>query len=127
MSTPDITNGTWDVVVRTPIGRQPVSIDFTRDPVTNELSGVARAVKETVPVRDVVQDGTRVRWVQSVTTPMRLDIAFAVTIEGDEMSGTAKAGKLPNSPVVGRRETHSPETHSPETQSPETSADVASH
>lgn len=104
MNAPDITDGTWAVVVRTPLGRQPISIDFTRDPGTHELSGVARAVKETVPMRDVVQDGAAVRWIQSVTTPMRLDIAFAVTVDGDEMSGTAKAGKFPASPVTGRRE-----------------------
>ncbi|WP_258081322.1 hypothetical protein [Nocardia nova] len=34
---------------------------------------------------------------------MRLNLAFAVTVEGDVLIGTAKAGRLPASTVTGVR------------------------
>jgi hypothetical protein len=34
---------------------------------------------------------------------MRLDLAFAVTVDGDTLTGTSKAGRLPSSKVTGRR------------------------
>jgi hypothetical protein len=36
---------------------------------------------------------------------MRLNLAFAVTIDGDTLTGTSKAGRLPASKVTGRRRT----------------------
>jgi hypothetical protein len=34
---------------------------------------------------------------------MKLRLKFEVTVEGDQMSGTAKAGMLPTSKVTGER------------------------
>ncbi|CAN7619953.1 hypothetical protein [Paenibacillus sp. LjRoot56] len=42
-------------------------------------------------------------WMQKVKKPMRLNLKFEVTVQGDVMSGTAKAGMLPSSKVTGRR------------------------
>jgi hypothetical protein len=36
---------------------------------------------------------------------MRLNLAFAVTVDGDTLTGTSKAGRLPASKVTGRRRT----------------------
>ena len=50
-----------------------------------------------------VRDGNRLTWSQTVTKPMRLSLAFAVTVDGDRMIGSAKAGALPASTVSGER------------------------
>jgi hypothetical protein len=34
---------------------------------------------------------------------MRLNLAFAVTVDGDTLAGTSRAGRLPASKVTGRR------------------------
>jgi hypothetical protein len=45
----------------------------------------------------------RLTWRQAVTKPLRLNLAFDVTVEGDTLSGVSKAGRLPA--VTGRRRT----------------------
>lgn len=90
-------DGSWDVTIKTPIGSLTVVYEFAGSGATATLKG------ETVPLRDVTVDGDRVTWSQSVTTPMRLNLDFDVTIDGDHMAGHSRAGRLPRSTVTGRR------------------------
>ncbi|NKY51050.1 hypothetical protein HGA08_12585 [Nocardia vermiculata] len=93
--------GIWDLTIATPIGRIAAVVDLRRDRDT--LVGTAHGADEQVTLRDVVLSGSRLAWNQAVTKPMRLNLAFAVTIDGDGLSGTAKAGRLPASKVTGVR------------------------
>ncbi|MGW5516531.1 hypothetical protein [Nocardia africana] len=93
--------GMWDLSISTPIGRIAVELDIHREDGT--LVGTAHGAGERVSLRDLVLDGDRLTWNQAVTTPMRLNLAFAVTVEGDALTGTAKAGRLPASKVTGVR------------------------
>ncbi len=92
--------GTWDLTVRTPIGTMDAVLDLHAREGT--LYGTAMGAGEVVELRDVSLDGDRLTWVQSITTPLRLNLAFDVTIDGDSMGGTSKAGRLPSSKVTGR-------------------------
>jgi hypothetical protein len=47
--------------------------------------------------------GNHLTWSQAITKPLRLNLDFDVTIDGDTLSGTSKAGRLPRSKVVGTR------------------------
>lgn len=71
------------------------------------LSGFAASRTEDVPLRDlrVATDAQEdhVMWTQTITTPMRLELAFDVTIDGDRMTGDSRAGRLPRSTVTGVR------------------------
>lgn len=93
--------GMWDLSISTPIGRIAVELDIRREDGT--LVGTARGAGERVSLRDIVLDGDRLTWNQAVSRPMRLNLAFAVTVEGDALTGTAKAGRLPASKVAGVR------------------------
>ncbi|UXX91299.1 hypothetical protein N7U49_01070 [Streptomyces sp. AD2-2] len=94
--------GTWDLSVFTPIGKIKVVIELhEREGV---LTGVARGAGEEVPLADVSLDGDRLTWKQAVTKPMRLNLAFDVTVDGDTLRGTSKAGRLPSSKVTGERQ-----------------------
>lgn len=94
-------NGVWDLTIVTPIGRvQPVVELRTENGL---LVGTAHGAGETLPLKDVALDGDRLTWKQSITRPMRLDLTFAVTVDGDTLTGTSKAGRLPSSKVTGRR------------------------
>ncbi|OLB78752.1 MAG: hypothetical protein AUI14_12370 [Actinobacteria bacterium 13_2_20CM_2_71_6] len=95
--------GSWNVVIDSPIGKQRAAVELsTMDGV---LHGIARDQRygQEVALTDVVLDGNRLTWAQSITKPMRLNITFDVTVEGDEMTGRARAGRLPGSTVTGHR------------------------
>ena len=95
--------GTWDLVVETPIGKQRATLELsTKD---GSWQGVARDQKngDVSTLTDVVLTGDQLSWAQSITKPMRLNLTFTVTIDGDEMTGRAKAGRLPSSRVTGHR------------------------
>ncbi|MFB9681914.1 hypothetical protein [Streptosporangium vulgare] len=93
--------GTWDLSVSTPIGKIKAVVELRRE--EGVLSGVVHGAGEEVPLGDVTLNGDRLTWKQAVTKPMRLNLAFAVTVTGDVLSGTSRAGRLPASEVTGRR------------------------
>jgi hypothetical protein len=94
--------GSWDVTIATPIGVMAVVFDITEQ--DGALHGTARSDAETVEFLDTVADGNRLTWTQNVTTPMRLELKFDVTVDGDTMSGTSNpGGMMPSSKVEGSR------------------------
>lgn len=100
--------GTWDIAMRTPIGTLRAALTFSA--VDGTLQGVAEGKTEQVPLRDLrveaghASDGSaHLTWGQSITRPMRLELAFDVTVRGNEMTGHSRAGRLPQSSVSGVR------------------------
>jgi hypothetical protein len=96
-------DGTWNLRIDTPIGTQ--SAELTLSTADGLLRGVARDLRhgEEVQLTDLVLDGDRLTWAQSITKPIRLTLTFEVTVAGGEMTGRAKAGRLPSSRVTGHR------------------------
>jgi hypothetical protein len=95
--------GIWDLIIDTPIGKQYAALDLSIE--DGELRGVARDQRhaEEIVLTGLELDGNRLTWAQSITRPMRLNLGFDVTVDGDRMLGRAKAGRLPSSQVAGRR------------------------
>ena len=89
------------MTIATPIGKMAVVFDITEQ--DGGIEGIARSDAETVDFLNPVAEGNRLTWSQKVTTPMRLELQFDVTVEGDTMTGTSKAGMLPSSKVDGTR------------------------
>ncbi|MGW8952918.1 hypothetical protein [Streptomyces sp. NPDC055709] len=100
--------GTWNLVIATPVGKQRVVLVLTAD--QGALSGVARDERHGLEtaLTALTQEGERLTWAQSVTKPMRLNLTFDVTVDGDRMTGKATAGRLPSSTVTGHRATTDP-------------------
>ncbi|WP_329087133.1 MULTISPECIES: hypothetical protein [unclassified Streptosporangium] len=96
--------GTWNLTIDTPLGKQHAQADLTRSP-DGTWRGVARdpASGEEVSLADVTVQGREVTWRQSVTRPMRLNLTLQLTVTGDTVTGSAKAGRLPASKVTGER------------------------
>lgn len=97
--------GEWDVSIKTPVGSLQIVYRFyVNDGV---LGGEAAGPNETVPCTDIVAiegaEGQRVRWRQTVTKPMKLNLEFDVLVEGDQLGGHSRAGRLPRSTVTGTR------------------------
>lgn len=97
--------GEWDVKIKTPIGSLDIVYRFDENDST--VIGTAEGKGETVPLQDVTVTNAsgvqQVTWRQSVTKPMRLNLDFDVTVDGDHMTGHSKAGRLPRSAVAGVR------------------------
>ncbi|MCV7380408.1 hypothetical protein BST11_05915 [Mycobacterium alsense] len=98
-------DGDWDVRIKTPIGTLAVRYAFAE--TAGGLAGTATYKGETVPLRGLTSaptaGGTRLAWRQSVTKPMRLNLAFDVVVDGDSLTGHSRAGRLPASAVSGTR------------------------
>jgi len=95
--------GIWNLVIATPIGKQRAVLELTT--VDGTLRGIARGDAEDVELAGLSLDGDRLTWAQSITKPLRLNLLFDMTVEGDTMTGTSKAGRLPRSQVTGHRTT----------------------
>ncbi|WP_020668151.1 hypothetical protein [Amycolatopsis nigrescens] len=94
-------DGTWNLTIATPIGRHDVVLELsTKDGV---LQGSAENGPERVVLNNPVLKGNRLTWSQVVTKPAKLTLKFDVTVDGDSMTGSSKAGLLPGSKVVGQR------------------------
>jgi hypothetical protein len=93
--------GTWNLSISTPIGKIKAVVDVREH--NGVLTGVAHGAGEEVPLSEVTLDGDRLTWKQAITKPMRLNLAFDVTVAGDTLQGTSKAGRLPSSKVTGAR------------------------
>lgn len=94
--------GFWKLAVSTPLGTRHTVLElYTEDSV---LRGISRGEKEQLVLQDLQQDGDQLSWYQSITRPLRMDLAFHVVVRGDEMTGTAKGGPMPAGKVSGRRE-----------------------
>ncbi|MCZ7456188.1 hypothetical protein [Streptomyces sp. WMMC940] len=94
--------GNWNLSISTPIGKIKAVVELRRQK-DGTLTGVAHGTGEEVPLSDIALDGGRLTWKQAITKPMRLNLAFDVTVDGDTLNGTAKAGRLPASMVTGER------------------------
>jgi len=105
--------GTWTLTINTPIGNQHIALELSTKDGT--LHGVARdqAHAEEVELVNLLLDGNRLTWAQSITKPVRLNLTFDLTVTEDAMTGTAKAGRLPRSKVTGHRRLQSASRPSP--------------
>ncbi|MBD0421955.1 hypothetical protein H0H10_22845 [Streptomyces sp. TRM S81-3] len=95
--------GIWNLSISTPIGKMKAVVELREQDAV--LTGVARGAGEEVPLSDITLDGDRLTWKQAIAKPMRLNLAFDVTVDGDTLRGTSRAGRLPASKVTGERRT----------------------
>jgi putative intracellular protease/amidase len=100
-STGLIFDGIWNTEISTPMGKLCTKFDITT--LNGKIRGVARQGDDVVEFIDPIIAGKRLTWLQRVTKPIRLNLKFEVTVDGNIMMGTAKAGLLPASKVKGQR------------------------
>ncbi|WP_228000469.1 hypothetical protein [Nocardia australiensis] len=94
--------GTWNLSISTPIGKMKAVVELRCH--NGVLIGAAHGDGEEVLLNDVVLEGDRLTWKQTITKTMRLNLVFDVMVDGDTLQGTSKAGRLPSSKVAGERQ-----------------------
>ncbi|MGD1049694.1 MAG: hypothetical protein ABR947_01325 [Solirubrobacteraceae bacterium] len=94
-------DGKWNITLNTPMGQQTSTIELISD--GSGLTGTQSGNNESGPIYDGSVEGDTATWKVNITRPMPLTVTFNATVEGDSISGTAKAGMFPKSTFVGTR------------------------
>jgi hypothetical protein len=96
--------GTWNMTIDTPIGKQQARLELSQG-ADGAWTGTSHSLDsgETAPLTDIKVEGNEVSWHQSVTKPMKLNLKCTATIDGDTLSGKAKAGMFPAVSMTGER------------------------
>lgn len=93
--------GDWDTIIATPVGKMEVRLSISAR--NDIIEGTATQGDETIQFRSPVLQNGKLAWSLPITKPMRLNLKFEVTADGDVMTGSAKAGMLPASKLTGTR------------------------
>jgi hypothetical protein len=93
----------WNVEVATPFGSQRLELELAAEGAA--VTGSASLGSTRVPIRAGRIAGDQLTFEVDTTEPMELTLAVKLTIDGDALSGKAKAkGKLlPSAKVTGQR------------------------
>jgi hypothetical protein len=94
-------DGTWKITVQTPMGAQSSTVELSS--AGGQLSGTQSGNGESGAIYDASADGDSATWKIDITRPMALTVTFTATIDGDAISGTAKAGMFGSSSFKGTR------------------------
>ncbi len=94
-------NGDWDATIATPLGNMEVKLSIAVG--SDKIMGTAVQGEETIPFANPVFIDNKLSWSLRITKPMRLNLKFEVEVDGDRMTGIAKAGVLPSSKLTGNR------------------------
>jgi hypothetical protein len=93
-------DGAWKTTVNSPMGVQEgtLNITATGDTFTGKMEGRAGAQDISGTV-----DGNSLAWSAKITSPFPMTLEFTVTVDGDNMTGSVKAGAFGSSPLTGVR------------------------
>lgn len=95
-------DGSWQLEVRSPMGKQHVTVALREE--EGKLSGTLTndANKRTAEIYDGQVAGAEVEWKVNLQE-VRMTLAFNTTVDGDSMSGKVKAGRFGRFAVTGHR------------------------
>ncbi|MDO7841585.1 hypothetical protein Q5H94_04555 [Sphingomonas sp. CA1-15] len=94
-------DGSWEIVVRTPIGDQRATVAITS--AGNGFSAVVSGAMGSLDVDGGVIEGDTLRWQMKTKVPMPMTLDCTATVEGDAMTGSVSAGGFGNFPMSGSR------------------------
>jgi hypothetical protein len=96
--------GTWNLTVDTPMGKQYGRLELVENPDgTWQGTSLSKDTGEEAPLSDISVQGNEASWHQAVTKPMKLKLKCTVTVDGDKLTGKAKAGIFPAVSMTGER------------------------
>ena len=94
-------DGTWDITTDTPMGAQKGTLSLATDGGT--LTGKMSGAQGEIEIEDGTVDGDDISYKFSITFPMAITIEVTASIDGDDISGSAKLGAFGNATITGSR------------------------
>lgn len=93
-------DGTWDVVVKSPLGDQKLQVEIKSDGAT--FTGAGTGAMGAAEISGELA-GNTLTWKQQVSVPMPMTLDMTATVDGDTMSGSVGAGAFGSFPLSGTR------------------------
>jgi hypothetical protein len=93
-------DGTWKTTINSPMGVQQGTLTIKTSGDT--FTGSMASAQGTQDVSGKVA-GDTLTWGSKLTQPFPIDLEFTVTVTGDTMEGSVKAGSFGSSPLKGER------------------------
>ena len=94
-------DGTWDITTDTPMGAQKGTLSLATDGGT--LTGKMSGAQGEIEIEGGTVDGDDISYKFSITSPMAITIEVTASIDGDNISGSAKLGAFGNATITGSR------------------------
>jgi hypothetical protein len=93
-------DGSWKTKVNSPMGVQEGTLDITTAGAS--FTGKMESRGNTQDITGTV-DGDNLAWSAKITSPFPMTLEFTVSVSGDAMTGSVKAGAFGSSPLTGER------------------------
>lgn len=94
-------DGTWEVTMDTPVGAQKATLTFVTDGDT--LTGKMNGAQGEMAIEGGTVAGNDISYSFDITSPMAITVEVTASIDGDEISGSAKLGAFGNATLTGSR------------------------
>ncbi len=94
--------GVYDCVTKSPMGDQKsvLTLEVDGDTVTGSNVGAQGSLE----LEEGKADGNSASWTMNMTVPMPMKLEANVTVDGDDLSGTVKAGAFGEMAMTGTRQ-----------------------
>ena len=95
--------GTYDVVTKTPMGDQKGKLTVIPASDCSGFTGNIAGDMGTMEVRNGKIEGNTLSWIMDMKVPMPMELECQATVEGDQLSGSVKAGVFGSMALSGTR------------------------
>ena len=93
--------GVYECVTKSPMGDQTSTLTLEVDGDT--VTGTNVGAQGSLDIEDGKVDGNSASWTMNMTVPMPMKLEANVTVDGDALSGTIKAGAFGEMAMTGTR------------------------
>jgi hypothetical protein len=96
-------DGNWHLILDSSMGKQEFDFALATDgaALTGTATAEGREIDPTIFGGSV--DGDTLVWKLKVRKPVKITMTFTMTVDGDSITGKAKAGIFGSYPVTGHR------------------------
>ena len=94
--------GVYECVTKSPMGDQNSVLTLNVDGDT--VTGTNAGAQGSMEVEEGKVDGNSASWVMNMTVPMPMKLEANVTVDGDDLTGTVKAGAFGEMAMTGTRQ-----------------------
>ncbi len=93
--------GVYECVTKSPMGDQTSTLTLEVDGDT--VTGTNVGAQGSLEIEDGKVDGNSASWTMNMTVPMPMKLEANVTVDGDDLTGTIKAGAFGEMAMTGTR------------------------
>lgn len=95
--------GTYEFEVNSPLGAQSGTFIVVPDPSGLSFSGELNGSMGSTQVTGGSISGNVLSWQMSISSPMPMSLDCEAVVEGDQVTGTVKAGIFGSMPLTGTK------------------------